>query len=614
MATQICQILRLEEVSRADVELVGGKAASLGEMLQSGVMVPPGFVITTDGFKSGMLPDLKQTILDAFDTLGAERVAVRSSAVAEDSGSASWAGQLESYLNITRDTLIEAVQKCWHSIESEHAVAYAKEQDINEQAVAVVVQVMVDSELSGVLFTANPVTENQDEIVIEAAYGLGELLVQGMITPENIVAKKDSGKILRRQASKQKIMLTYKDGTNQEVPVRADLLEKLVVSEKQVKELGVLARKIEQHYGSPQDIEWAITDGKLYIVQSRPITTLGGVTKPSITFSKTFTREESLILCELVGHAFNEWLKNITTVPPPAQLVRIDRGLSETWLCDEATQLLIDDVHKNNLENPDYLTGMIERYKQLITKLNQHEERGAARTVAELKAYLALFRQAIVPLHVIFFTPLRPDTPKALRNLALKVRGEDSLFDDADLYIRDSLSKLYPEFNNIETFIGLDDLGKPDVNKIKQRENDFVWFEGQYLHRTLDTFRDKHPGYGFRIDEVDHDQHTIEGTVAYRGRVDGNAQLILRKKEVSDFQAGNVLVAPMTTPHYLPAMKKAVAFVTDEGGVTCHAAIVARELKTPCVIGTNIATEFLNNGDRVRVDANQGRITVLERA
>lgn len=265
-------IQKLNEVSYKNLKQVGGKAASLGEMLQMGTSVPPGYVITTKAFNTGMSDDLKKDIFAAFNQLGVPRVAVRSSAIAEDSKAASWAGQLESYLNTTQEGLIQAVKNCWTSIKSEHATEYAIKNGVSEghNAVAVVVQAMVNSDISGVLFTANPVTQSQDEFLIEAAYGLGELLVQGEITPESIIASRD-GSIISRQASRQHTKLVYRDGANKKVAVSP---QNQIVNDELLGQLVGVANKIEQHYGTPQDIEWAVEGGKLYIVQSRPITTL----------------------------------------------------------------------------------------------------------------------------------------------------------------------------------------------------------------------------------------------------------------------------------------------------------------------------------------------------
>lgn len=266
-------IKNLAEVSRKDINSVGGKAASLGELMEESIPVPPGFVITTDAFKEGMTESLKKEILETFDRLGAGRVAVRSSATMEDSTTASWAGQLETYLNTTREDLIEAVKKCWESIGSERAVEYVKKHDIGKdrRAVAVVVQAMVDSDISGVLFTVNPVSQKRDELVIEAIYGLGELLVQGAVTPENLIVDR-RGKVISRESSRQHKQLVYKNGANREEGV---IPKREVVNGQLLGRLVKVALEVEAHYDNiPQDIEWAVENGKLYIVQSRPVTTI----------------------------------------------------------------------------------------------------------------------------------------------------------------------------------------------------------------------------------------------------------------------------------------------------------------------------------------------------
>lgn len=603
----------LSGVGLKDTELVGGKAASLGEMLKTGINVPPGFVIVAKAQTSGMTPKLEKEILKAFDELGAERVAVRSSAVAEDSSAASWAGQLETYLNVTKDGLIKSVKKCWASIMSDHAQAYGNHHKVgrDEQAVAVIVQAMVDSDVSGVAFTANPVTNDRNEVVIESVYGLGEMIVQGAVTPENFVINKKSRKVIAHSSSRQRIMLAYKNGKNLKIEVPASKLKESTLTDKQIKELSLLAQKIESHYGHPQDIEWAISRGKLYIVQSRPITTFAEPEETqTYTYEKIFTREESLIFGEIEYVEFSKWLSEITSDFIPPTVCRINKGLLEVWLCREATQIFVDEIYRRNIEEKDYLKRNVKLYKKIVAEMDEFERRGAASDLAELRHYLALFGQAMVPLHVIFFTPFREDTPKPMLDQAMKIRGEDALFDNADLYVRDSLVGLYPECNGLEALIGLDDLDNPNPRVLKNRENDFFCAENKYLSVDFDAFQETHPAYNFLIDKVAPNQRVITGTIAFRGRVQGEVQVLTRKKDVNNFKEGNILVAPMTTPHYLPAMKKAKAFITDEGGVTCHAAIVSRELKTPCIIGTKIATEVLKDGDMVEVDANQGKVFI----
>lgn len=245
-------IKRFNHIGKEDVKEVGGKGASLGEMTNAGFPVPPGFVITTEGFQK----DIEQEALGAFDQLNAEKVAVRSSAVAEDSSSASWAGQLETYLNISRDELISKIKECWDSINSERAKDYASHQDLSkdQMKVAVVVQKMVDAKSSGVMFTVNPVSMDKNEVMIESALGLGEKLVQGEIIPDNFIINKQTLEIKSKDLSEE---------------------DKQTVSDEDIKKLVELGKKIENHYGKPQDVEWAIDNkGQLFILQSRPVTTL----------------------------------------------------------------------------------------------------------------------------------------------------------------------------------------------------------------------------------------------------------------------------------------------------------------------------------------------------
>lgn len=267
-------------ISQADVREVGGKGASLGEMTQAGMPVPPGFVIGAEIYRkyaaSGIPADVEEEILEAFDILGADRVAVRSSALAEDSKTSSWAGQLETYLSVNRGALIENIKNCWDSIRSERALAYAVAQNVSQDqlVVAVVVQKMVESESSGVLFTVHPITHDTGLVMIEAILGLGEMLVQGMVIPDNFVVHKDPIEIKSQDIHTKETMLVFQEGENKEIPVPDDEKNQPALTEEQVEELVALALKIENHYQLPQDIEWAFAEGKFYILQSRPITAL----------------------------------------------------------------------------------------------------------------------------------------------------------------------------------------------------------------------------------------------------------------------------------------------------------------------------------------------------
>lgn len=187
-------LIPLSDLSRQDIARVGGKAAALGELIRLGVPVPPGFVIPAGSFNEPADPAYADALDAAFDSLGTSYVAVRSSAVAEDGAAASWAGQLQTTLGVTFVDLPSAIAECQSSANTQHARAYATVHN-SAGAVAVIIQRMVEARCAGVMFTANPVTGNQSEIIIEAVAGLGELLVQGSATPESWHVTKATGDV-----------------------------------------------------------------------------------------------------------------------------------------------------------------------------------------------------------------------------------------------------------------------------------------------------------------------------------------------------------------------------------------------------------------------------------
>jgi len=235
-----------------DISLVGGKARALSQLIKSGFDVPPGFVVTAEASQK-MSRELEKAILDDFDSLGARQVAVRSSAVAEDAKGAAWAGQLDTFLSIDRSHLLDAVKKCWGSANSPRARAYAKQKGLQTGAVAVVVQVMIPSEVSGVAFSVHPVTKNRNHMIIEVVRGLAEPLVSGEVTPDSYIIDKKTGQVIEIHTKGKKNMLT----------------------DKQITEVSDAVKRLEKYFAFPVDVEWTIAQGKLYILQSRPVTALG---------------------------------------------------------------------------------------------------------------------------------------------------------------------------------------------------------------------------------------------------------------------------------------------------------------------------------------------------
>lgn len=279
-------IVRLQNIGAGDVDLVGGKAANLGELTRVGFPVPPGFVVTTTAYRrrepDGSLPaDVVSELTDAFGALVGDtgvRVAVRSSATAEDLAEASFAGQLDTVLGVAADGLVDAVRHCWDSLDSDRVAAYRAQQgiDATELAVAVVVQTMVDADAAGVLFTANPVNGHRDEAVITAAWGLGETVVSGEVEPDTLVIDRVHHTVLsRRIATKRTMAVTTSDRSGAvRRPVPADKASLAVLTDAHALALAELGDRAEAHFGVPQDMEWALVGDRPVILQSRPITAL----------------------------------------------------------------------------------------------------------------------------------------------------------------------------------------------------------------------------------------------------------------------------------------------------------------------------------------------------
>ncbi|HWR71135.1 MAG TPA: phosphoenolpyruvate synthase [Dehalococcoidia bacterium] len=427
-----------EEIGKTDIPVAGGKGANLGEMTKARIPVPPGFIVTADAYYqflkeaqladkiraqlkllkpkdtkmlqetafqimqmislAPMPPGMAEEIKKAYQKMRQGLVAVRSSATAEDLPEASFAGQQSTFLNVQGPSnVVEAVQKCWASLFEARAIFYRNEQrfDHSKLGIAVVVQRMVQSEISGVAFTAEPLSSDEKKIVIEAAYGLGEAVVSGDLTPDMYLLDKKSLRLLEKKVATQEWQLIRNPDSrdrkrkNIKVPIPAKDQHHQKLVDKDIAALAKIAKKIEDLYKCPQDIEWAKEQGNIYIVQTRPITTLKAKEGP----------------------------------------------------------------------------------------------------------------------------------PEAIKG--------------------------------VELFSGLP---------------------------------------------------------ASPGVAAGKTEIILQPSDIVNLKEGEVLVAEMTTPDFVPAMKRAAAIITDRGGRTCHAAIVARELGVPCVVGTGNATNILKEKQLVTVDGYTGRV------
>ncbi len=356
--------------------------------------------------QAGVADDVRERVLEAYLQLGDDvPVAVRSSATAEDAVGTSFAGMHETFVNVVgADALFERLVDCWASLYGARVISYRASQGlIEEPAIAVVVQQLVASERAGVLFTADPSTGDRSRIVVEGAFGLGEVVVGGEVEPDTYVLDKDGPRLVGvRVGHKDHKLVAAPDGTVAHEELDRDAGQRRVLSDEEAVGLARLGLQVEAHYGEPQDIEWSLADDRTYLVQTRPITTLGAVPDASAPGSAT----------------------------------------------------------------------------------------GA---------------------------------------------GDDA---------------------------------------------------GTGTGRIL-----------------------LQGLAASPGTVSGPVRVLATPDQGDQLLDGEVLVAPLTNPDWVPTLRRAVAIVTDGGGMTCHAAIVARELGVPCVVGARTATTTLRDGEVVTVDGRQGMVT-----
>ncbi|WP_459810354.1 phosphoenolpyruvate synthase [Halopiger thermotolerans] len=460
-------VLWLDEIDAGDLERVGGKGASLGELTGAGLPVPPGFVVTAGTYRSFIeeagideelfaavdvdvddssalgeaadraqeliletpFPDdLREEILASYREVGDGEafVAVRSSATAEDLPDASFAGQQETFLNVTEEDLLDRVRECWASLFTQRAIYYRQEQGFDHSAVniAVVVQQMVDAEKSGVMFTSHPST-GDPTMIIEAAWGLGEAVVSGSVSPDNYVVSRDDRSVDVTVAEK-KVMHVKDEETGETVerPVPDEKQTERVIDDEEIDALVELGERVEDHYDEPQDVEWAIVDGDVYMLQSRPITT-------------------------------------------------IDEGDAT-----EAADPIEDTV-------------------------DAAQSKGVT------------------------------DGSGGVQTAGSGGNGADS------------------------------------------------GAAGEVI---------------------------VDGLGSSPGTVSGAARIVTKLDDLDKVGEGDIIVTEMTMPDMVPAMKRASGIVTDEGGMTSHAAIVSRELGVPAVVGTTNATSVLEDGQVVTLDGDKGQV------
>jgi len=363
MRTGLKAIVWFNEVTKNDIPLVGGKGANLGEMTNAGIPVPPGFIVTADAYRaflveagitekirhllapldandSKQLQDIsakvKETIIRArmpaqiaaairksYASMENGLVAVRSSATAEDLPDASFAGQQATFLNVTGgNNVVEAVQKCWASLFEARAIFYRIENKFDHfhVGIAVPVQRMVQSETSGVMFTIEPTSSDPSRIIIEAVLGLGEMIVSGDVTPDHYEVDKKTLKIVNKEVKKQEWKLVKNDsGENVKIILTPAEQARQKITDDDIVFIAEIGKRLEEHYKHPQDVEWAKENNTIYIVQTRPVTTMGKTPVKRHEFKETPI---------LVGSAASPGIASgpVKIVRDPSQIDKVMKG------------------------------------------------------------------------------------------------------------------------------------------------------------------------------------------------------------------------------------------------------------------------------------------------
>lgn len=676
-------VLPLDGINHSHQQAVGGKAASLGELIAAGFHVPQGFAITEAAFdlflktadegkqitqllqsvaeekvkvqpisetilellgQAEMPPEVAAEVISLYQEMGLRAVAVRSSANCEDGTENAWAGQLETYLQVSEADLLAKVRECWLSAFSRRTLAYAAANGFDGSVIrlAVVVQEMVPSTVSGIGFSVHPVTQEPDMCLIEACFGLGEAIVSGEISPDIFVVRKSTGEIVESLRGEQTKALVLAAG--QAAPEWQDLGDsssRQKLTDEQAIGYALLLQRIEAHYGRPMDTEWAHYDGRFHLLQARPITTLSlgydeEMVDQQVPWAGLVKRPFSLVEYSIIGH----WTDPQHAAADLGFLhlnrvlgIQDDANLTHLYLSgpgvDEAMNHLLE-MQKNNRGR---LIEMLEKGQRLYDEgMERVHHRQGFSDLDEIFEYFCEVGKYTVVLPAWLLLALEAggvEDEEAYR-LAEGLRAHSVyprlVHEVLHPYIADYARQAgFSTPEEAPHVVSWDELKRgmevavmEERLKAKQAGHHFVYqqIENQVLVRFL-------PETGYllmrmaesRVPAARTDRDCLTGQTAWPGFHRGRAKLVLSSNpEGYSIEEGEVLVSVQSNPNLMPLLRHAGAIVTDEGGVACHASIVARELKVPAITGTGNATSLIHDGDVLEVDATSQTVRIVERA
>jgi phosphohistidine swiveling domain-containing protein len=302
----------------------------------------------------------------------------------------------------------------------------------------------------------------------------------------------------------------------------------------------------------------------------------------------------------------------------PINIFNLHEGAIELWHEVNAYNWLLDSLVDKTKKDPKFIKKIIADYQTSLTFHKKVWKKGFCETREELESYIDAVFDSMIGFIVFYYLGVDERTPKEMRDFVLKLREEDKFFEEGDRVIRKSINKIYPQTVGLESGVIFSEIKNnkiPSVIELKERSKNCVLIPGEFFKNvSLKELVEIYPTFEFPLEVVKEKKVTeLKGSVAFIGRVSGFARIVKRKDQLDKVKEGDILISPMTLPEFLPAMKRAGAFVTDEGGITAHAAIIARELKKPCIIGTKFATQVFNDGDFLEVDAKKGVVKLIKK-
>lgn len=336
-------------------------------------------------------------------------------------------------------------------------------------------------------------------------------------------------------------------------------------------------------------------------------------------FIKAYTRNFSIIMQQAWYRANMEGLAlklNIDVQKFPFEspyLYFMRDGVEEVWENIEANAFLTQEIVKK-IQSDSTFFGKV--HSDYLAQLHEIEKWWTQEIVSvdKLKEFVRLCEEAIGNFVILYVSLSIEQLPEKEKAQAVEFRKNDKLFAECNKVIERALAALYPNLGHLTVYITKEELGATiSKEELEKRDKGFALVPGVFIGAlSFEELVNKFPQYHFEIEKGEGDKTSLKGQVAYRGKVSGRVRIVMRKEQIEATQEGEIIVSPMTTPDMVPAMHKAAAFVTDEGGITCHAAIIARELHKPCITGTKVATKMFKDGDVVEVDATKGLVTIIK--